>query len=100
MKSDLDRLMQTYSLEAIFVLGGEMPNMQRDYLMKGAHTSGYVIKKRGAEPVAIVGGMEIDEAAKSGLKIYTYQDFGDANPAAVQNRLRRVGAGAHERYFR
>ncbi len=78
MKSDLDRLMQTYSLEAIFVLGGEMPNMQRDYLMKGAHTSGYVIKKRGAEPVAIVGGMEIDEAAKSGLKIYTYQDFGAA----------------------
>ncbi len=76
MKSDLDQLMQKYNIDVVYVHGGEEPNMQRSYLMNGAHTSGVVIKKRGEAPVAIVGSMEVGEAAKSGLKIYTPFDFG------------------------
>ncbi len=38
-------------------------------------TGGYVIKKRGSAPIMIVNPMEIEEAAKSGLKVYSYNDF-------------------------
>ncbi len=75
MKSDLDRLMQKYAIDVIFVYGGEEPNMQRAYLMNGVHANGYVIKKQGEAPIAIVNGMERDEAAKSGLTIHTWEDY-------------------------
>ncbi len=76
MKSDLDRLMEKYKLDVIFVYGDESPNMQRNYLMNGADAGGHVVKVRGHDPVAIVNGMEVDEAAKSGLKVHTWEDFG------------------------
>ena len=78
MKTDLDRLMATYNLDVIFVLGGEEPNTQRRYLLNGADANGFAIKVRGQEPIAIVNPMEVDEAAKSGLKIYSDNDFGKA----------------------
>ena len=37
-----------------------------------------VVKKRGAPPVLVCNPMERDEAAKSGLAVYTYEDFGRA----------------------
>ncbi|MBZ0289730.1 MAG: hypothetical protein K8I30_19055, partial [Anaerolineae bacterium] len=68
MKSDLDRLMTARELVAIVVTGGEHHNTPRAYLCNGVDIhNGMVIKKRGAEPVLIVGGMEIEEATKSGL---------------------------------
>lgn len=76
MKADLDRLMEEYKLDAIVVLGGEAPNTYRDYLTNRAKAGGTVFKKRGEEAIFITGGMEVDEAAKSGLKVYTFHDFG------------------------
>lgn len=77
MKSDLDRLMAARQLDAIIVAGGEGENTPRHYLTNGASiTGGYVIKKRGDAPVLIVNPMEIEEAAKSGLQVFTYHDFG------------------------
>jgi Xaa-Pro aminopeptidase len=77
MKSDLDRLMAARDLQAIFVTGDAENNPPRDYLTGGAHiTGGLVIKKRGEAPVMVVNPMEIEEAAKSGLAVFTYNDLG------------------------
>lgn len=76
MKSDLDRLMTERNIDALLIPGNEEPNPYRDYLANGIHASATVIKRQGHEPVLIVSGMELDEAAKSGLEVRTYTDFG------------------------
>jgi Xaa-Pro aminopeptidase len=77
LKSDLDRLMAEYNLDAIVVLGDGAPNPYRDYLTRRAKADGNVFKKRDQEPVfVLVTAMEREEAAKSGLKIHTLDDFG------------------------
>jgi Xaa-Pro aminopeptidase len=76
MKSDLDALMAQRGLDAIMVMGDEHANPPRNYLTSGAAvTGGYVIKKRGGDAALIVNPMEVEEAAKSGLRVYTYNDF-------------------------
>ncbi|MEO8608222.1 MAG: M24 family metallopeptidase [Chloroflexota bacterium] len=77
MKSDLDRLMTARELVAIVVTGGEHQNTPRAYLCNGVDIhNGMVIKKLGAEPVLIVGGMEIEEAGKSGVTVVNRDDLG------------------------
>lgn len=76
MKSDLDRLMADRALDAIIVAGGEGYSVVRDYLSNGADiTGGYILKKRGDDPILVVNGMEIEEAQKSGLTAYTYNEL-------------------------
>jgi Xaa-Pro aminopeptidase len=77
MKSDLDKLMQARGLDALMVVGDEHGNPPRNYLTNGAAvTGGYVLKKRDAAPVLVVNPMETEEAAKSGLEVHSYNDFG------------------------
>jgi Xaa-Pro aminopeptidase len=76
MKTDLDRLMKARELDALLILPAENEDPYRAYLSNGAHFSGMVIKKQGEPPVLIANGMELDEAARSGLKVYSYDDFG------------------------
>lgn len=76
MKADLDRLMQERNIDAFIILGTENEDADRHYITNGVHASATVIKKRGSEPVLIVNSMEVEEAAKSGLKVYILQDFG------------------------
>ena len=76
MKSDLDRLMQERGFDGIVVMGEAEGNHALHYMTNGSKiTSGIVLKKPGEEPVLIVGGMERDEAAKSGLMVRTMADF-------------------------
>ena len=75
MKQDIDRLMEERNIDALFVIGGEGVNTYRDYITGGVHASATVIKKQGEEAVLIVSGMEVDEAKKSGLTVYTHVDF-------------------------
>lgn len=75
MRSDLDRLMDEYNLDAIVVLSDETPNTFRDYLSGRAKAHGHIFKKRGEQAVIVVSGMEVDEAAKSGLRVMTHHDF-------------------------
>src|SRR5215813_1368247 len=76
MKSDLDQLMEKRGLDAFVIAGDEHGNPMRNYVTNGAAvTGGYVLKKRGSDPVVIVNPMETEEAAKSGLKVYSYIDF-------------------------
>ncbi len=77
MKSDIDHLMAQRDLDALIVAGGHGYNAPRDYLTNGAHiTGGLVVKKRGEAPIMVVNAMEVEEAAKSGLTVYTWYDLG------------------------
>lgn len=80
MKSDIDQLMAARGLDAIIVAGDAEHNVPRAYLSNGAHvTGGYIIKKHGAAPVMVVNPMETQEAAKSGLTVYSHFDLGWAD---------------------
>lgn len=76
MKSDIDRLMAERGLQAIVVTGDAEYNPPRDYLTNGAHiTGGWVVKRRGEPITLIVNPMETEEAAKSGLKVLSYNEL-------------------------
>lgn len=75
MKSDLDGLMLEHNLDAFIIPNTEGENFHRDYLTGGVHASATVIKKHGSGAVLIVSPMEVDEAAKSGLHVMTFNDF-------------------------
>ncbi len=77
MKSDLDTLMENRGFNAIVVMGPATENHALNYMTNSAPiTDGIVVKKRGESPLLICGPMERDEAAKSGLPIQTYNDYG------------------------
>ncbi|MGQ9849828.1 MAG: M24 family metallopeptidase [Aggregatilineaceae bacterium] len=76
MKSDLDRLMAERAIDALLILPGENEDPYRTYLSNGAQHGGLVLKRCGQLPVLIVNSMERDEAARSGLPVYVYDDFG------------------------
>lgn len=79
MRADLDRLMEARGLQAVIVTGGEFHNTLRAYLSNGIDIhNGVVVKKRGAAPVLFVGGMELEEAAKSGIAVRNFADLGYA----------------------
>jgi len=76
MKSDLDPLMAARELVAIVITGGEHQNTPRAYLCNGVDIhGGMVVKRQGSEPALIVSSMEIEEAAKSDLTVYSYDDL-------------------------
>ena len=76
MKSDLDALMQARKLDALLVFGDAEHNPSMYYFVGGGHVSGaLLIKKVGKEPVLFYNDMERDEAAKSGLKTVSYNEF-------------------------
>ncbi|HZD56121.1 MAG TPA: M24 family metallopeptidase [Anaerolineales bacterium] len=76
MKSDLDELMRTKGFDAILITGPAQHNPAMVYLTGGAHlTSGDLIKKQGEEPILFYNSMEREEAAKSGLKTKSLDDY-------------------------
>lgn len=77
MKSDLDALMKARNLDALLVLGDAENNPPMYYFVGGGHISeALLIKKVEKEPVLFYNDMERDEAAKSGLKRFSYNDYG------------------------
>lgn len=77
MKSDLDVLMQDRKLDALLILGDAEHNPPMYYFVGGGHVShAMLIKKVGKEPVLFYNDMERDEAAKSGLKTMSYNEYG------------------------
>lgn len=76
MKSDLDALMKARNLDALMILGDAENNPPMYYFVGGGHVSGaLLVKKRGMEPVLFYNDMERDEAAKSGLKTRSYNEY-------------------------
>ncbi len=70
MKQDIDRLMEERGLDAALVTGALYGNPAMYYMTNGADlTSGWVLKKRGEEPVLLCWPIEREEAAASGLAV-------------------------------
>ena len=66
MKQDLDRLMRERELDAIVVAGNVHGNPAMYYMTNGT-VGGYVLKKRGEEPILLCSPIEREVAAASGL---------------------------------
>ncbi|HPH95779.1 MAG TPA: Xaa-Pro peptidase family protein [Anaerolineaceae bacterium] len=76
MKTDLDCLMQSVDADAMLVVGAASHNPAMYYFTGGGHISqADLIKKRGEAPVLFHGPMERDEAAKTGLRIVSYNSY-------------------------
>jgi Xaa-Pro aminopeptidase len=91
--------MEARGIDALLTLPGENEDPYRTYLGNGADFAGMVIKKRGAPPVLIVNDMERDEAAKSGLLVYTYEDFGYTELMAELRDQRKTAQAWYRRIF-
>jgi len=77
MKSELDALMQARNLDALLIFGDAENNPAMYYFVGGGHVSdALLVKKVGKEPVLFYNDMERDEAAKSGLKMFPYSEYG------------------------
>ncbi|MGD8633642.1 MAG: Xaa-Pro peptidase family protein [Anaerolineales bacterium] len=76
MKKDLDRLMQDANLDALLVRGPAMHNPAMVYFTGLRKiTKGYLLKKVDHEPILYVQNMEREEAAASGLKTLSSNEF-------------------------
>jgi len=70
MKSDLDHLLTQRDLDALLVMGDSSGNTVLNYLTGGEHLErALVVKRRGAPLTLIHGGMERDNAARTGLRL-------------------------------
>ncbi len=86
MKSDLDALMQKRGLAGLIIACDEPFSAARNYLIGSVEiTKGLVMKKPGDAPVVFANPMEVEEAARSGLKVYTFNDIGWAEMVAEAN---------------
>ncbi len=76
MKQDIDRLMEKRGLDAILVAGLTYGNPAMQYMINEANLSkGYVVKKRGEEPVLICSPIEREEATASGLPVVNMNKY-------------------------
>ncbi len=76
MKRDLDTHMQNANLDALLVIGGSSHNPAMAYFAGEADlTQGYLVKRRGQQPVLFHSSMERQEAARSGLPTRDLSDF-------------------------
>ena len=76
MKSDLDALMEARQLDALLVIGDAQHNPPMVYLTGGGHVTGAsLIKKRGQAALLYCNDMEREEAARSGLKVLSYNEY-------------------------
>jgi Xaa-Pro aminopeptidase len=76
MKSDLAKLMQEKSVDALLILGDAFHNPSMVYFTGVAHVSeGALIVKRGQAPILYFNSMERDEAAQTGLETRSLSPF-------------------------
>ena len=76
MRNEIDKLMQTAHGNALMVIGAAQHNPAMVYFTGVRHLTQAVLIKKYGEPVIIFHGpMERDEAAKSGLRTCSYNDY-------------------------
>lgn len=76
MRSDIDRLMAERGLDALVIPVDENYSPFLDYLAGNLRiTGGMAIKKQGEAPVMFVSPMETEEAAATGLTVYSMNDL-------------------------
>jgi Xaa-Pro aminopeptidase len=76
MRSDIDRLMSEKDIDALFVIGPANHNASMVYFTGIAHIDdAYLLKKRGEPAILFYQTMERDEAARTGLKTKSLDDY-------------------------
>ena len=76
MKNDIDNLMKESDLEALFIVGSAGHNPAMTYFTGMVHVSGaYLLKKRDEPPVLFHNPMEREEAALTGFKTMSLDDY-------------------------
>jgi Xaa-Pro aminopeptidase len=78
MKSDIDRLMSERNLDAIVVEGPDglsACNAAWNYMVRGQHLTGRVIKRRGKPAQLIFGSMERLQAEQTGLELVPFSKW-------------------------
>lgn len=89
MKNDLDRLMKTNNLDALWFTGPAQHNSPMYYMTGGGHMTGAdLVKKRGQEPVLFYHPMERDAAASTGLEAKNLAEY-------EYKKLLKLTAGDH-----
>ena len=100
MKNDLDRLMEERELDAALVTGAVHGNPALYYMVNGAGlTRGWVLKKRGQEPVLLCSPMEREEAAASGLPIVNMGKYDFRNILRKEGDRLKATVELHRRVF-
>ncbi len=76
MKKDLDHLMHTHDVDALWIMGPTTHNPAMRYFCGGASLTGAdLFKRRDQPPVLFYRAMERDEAAKTGLMTRCYDEY-------------------------
>ncbi len=76
MRNELDHFMKEAELDALLVRGPAQHNAAMTYFTGVRHiTKGYLLKKVDHDPIIYVQNMEREEAAASGLKTRSSDDF-------------------------
>jgi len=76
MKNDIDQLMVENGIDALLIVGPAQHNPSMFYLTGGGHiTNADLIKKVGETAMIFHGSMEREEAARTGLKTCSYDQF-------------------------
>lgn len=76
MKRDLDQLMHTHHVDALWIMGPTTHNPAMRYFTGDASLTGAdLFKRRDQPPLLFYRSMERDEAAKSGLPTRCYDDY-------------------------
>ncbi len=77
MRDGLDPWLEHYRIDALLVFGGTADNASMRYLVpRGRLTHGVALKVRGQPTRLWVSPMEREEAALSGLPVFTWNDAG------------------------
>ena len=100
MKQDLDRLMADRGLDALVVSGDALGNPSFIYMVNGASVGGgWVIQKRGEQPVFVCSPIEREEAAASGLTVVPTSHFHYVELALEKASRLEVGVELYRRIF-
>ena len=76
MKADINSLMQQQGIDFLLVTGPAQHNPMMTYFTGAVHVSDAdLIKKRGVKPVLFCNLMEREEAARSGLKTFSFSKY-------------------------
>ena len=76
MKNQLDELMHKYGADGLLIMGPAMQNPSMVYFTGIVHvTNAILIKKYKQEPILIHPSMERDEAAHTGLRLKSFNEY-------------------------
>ena len=100
MKKDLEHIIKTNNIDALWISGAAQHNPSMTYFTGNVHVTGadlFIIP--GRQPILFHGMMEREEAAKTGYELISYSRyplndfFKDANGSQLRQRVSGCSSG-------